>query len=141
MNDIQILTIKCAYADLRGAYQAYKSLDIHSHDWESHLLTIEEMERDFPFLTPIAKQEDQNILLGSCSCGEKHEPDLNQFIAFNENGNPVRNTNASIELYYTHEEAILNTTGDKKPIRIIDADLEIQTEIKTEHMKNTKHNE
>ena len=141
MTDQQITTIQCAYADLVGAYQAYDSLDIHSHDWKSHLLTINEMERDFPFLSPMSQQQtNPNIVTESCSCGKIHEPDLSLFMAINENDNPVRDSNGSIELYHTYEEAVLNTAGNKKPIQLENTSLEIQNEIRRENQKTIQHN-
>ena len=137
MTDQQITTIKCAYADMVGAYQAYRSLDIHSHDWEAHLLSVEEMERDFPFLSPMTDpQVNQGIVVESCSCGKNHEPDWSMFLAFNENGNPLRNHEGSLELFFSYEEAVLNTTGDLKPIQIMNAPVEIQNEIRRENKKH-----
>lgn len=42
--------IKCAHADLVGSYQDY--LDFRGHDWEAHLQSIKELEREFNFLPP-----------------------------------------------------------------------------------------
>lgn len=42
--------IRCAYADLVGALQAYQAQDRLSHDWDAHTTTIMEMETAFPFL-------------------------------------------------------------------------------------------
>ena len=57
MTEDQILTIKCAFADLQGAYQAYKQGDMHNHDWKSHYLTIEEMAEQFNFLDALETDE------------------------------------------------------------------------------------
>lgn len=46
----QIQAIKCAYADLVGAIQAYNQGDMHIHDWSSHEASIEELEEAFPTL-------------------------------------------------------------------------------------------
>ncbi|MCP4648758.1 MAG: hypothetical protein GY853_01580 [PVC group bacterium] len=48
MTDKQKEVIKCAYADLIGAYQSMQQQDYSIHDWEAHRLSIEEMEESFP---------------------------------------------------------------------------------------------
>ena len=48
MTKLQISIIRCAYADLLGAYQANQSQPNYDHDWDAHLHTIEEMEQAFP---------------------------------------------------------------------------------------------
>ena len=50
MTKDQIMAIKCAFADLQGAYQAYEQGNMHAHDWEAHHLTIKEMAKQFDFL-------------------------------------------------------------------------------------------
>ena len=50
MTPDQIATIRCAFADLQGAFQAMQQGDIHAHDWKAHFLTIEEMAEQFDFL-------------------------------------------------------------------------------------------
>lgn len=50
MTEEQILVIKCAYADLKGALQSYEQMAYSEHDWDSHRLTIEEMEIYFDFI-------------------------------------------------------------------------------------------
>lgn len=50
MNDKQKIAIRCAFADLCGAMQAYLQIDIHSHDWKRHEVTIWEMKEAFDFL-------------------------------------------------------------------------------------------
>ncbi len=62
MNMEQILAVKCAYADLVGAYQCTAdddSIDVSSHDWESHLQTIQDLEKAFNFIEPI---KDKRLL-------------------------------------------------------------------------------
>ena len=50
----QIQAIKCAYADLVGAIQAFNQQDIHVHDWRAHEASIQELEDAFPtFIEPI----------------------------------------------------------------------------------------
>lgn len=51
MTLLQKQTIKCAYADLKGALECYEEGRYHEHDWEAHRLTIEELEDEFDFLT------------------------------------------------------------------------------------------
>lgn len=43
MNDEQLLIMRCALADLIGAWQAYTQMDIHCHDWRSHVESIGEL--------------------------------------------------------------------------------------------------
>jgi hypothetical protein len=50
MNDNQILAIKCAYADLLGAYQAMEQGNTHAHDWKAHKQSIDELLVNFNFL-------------------------------------------------------------------------------------------
>jgi hypothetical protein len=47
VNAKQIDAIRCAQADLIGAYQAFKQGDLYAHDWKSHLLTIDELTEAF----------------------------------------------------------------------------------------------
>lgn len=42
--------IRCAYADLVGAKQAFEQGDMHLHNWSAHSETISELEETFPFL-------------------------------------------------------------------------------------------
>lgn len=44
----QEVAIKCAYADLVGAYQAMSQQDYSVHDWTAHRTTIEDLEDCFP---------------------------------------------------------------------------------------------
>lgn len=48
MTDKQKQTIRCAYADLVGAYQAMQQQDYLVHDWKAHLISINEMVEAFP---------------------------------------------------------------------------------------------
>jgi len=47
----QMLSLRCAYADLVGAQQAHEQGNSSIHDWKAHQQTIEELEQVFPFLT------------------------------------------------------------------------------------------
>lgn len=47
------MAIKCAFADLCGAMQAYLQSDIHAHDWKAHAQTLHEMLDVFDFLDPL----------------------------------------------------------------------------------------
>jgi hypothetical protein len=47
----QILAIKCAHADLKGALENFEQLTPAQHDWKAHKQTIEELEEFFDFLT------------------------------------------------------------------------------------------
>ncbi len=54
LTEKQKVAIKCAYADLVGAYQ-YAIVDgeggaNNGHDWDSHLVTITELEESFDFI-------------------------------------------------------------------------------------------
>ncbi len=95
------MTIRCAYADLVGAYQAYKSLDIHTHDWGSHLITIKEMEDNFLFLD-INRDEAHNHqtipgVLITCTCGEVIENECNEMCyTVDINGTPMRNHDGTL---------------------------------------------
>ena len=40
MTQEQLFILRCALADLTGAYQAYQQSDIHIHDWKGHFNTI-----------------------------------------------------------------------------------------------------
>jgi hypothetical protein len=48
MTNEQVIAIKCAFADLCGALQAFQQNDIHTHDWEAHLESIEDLVKQFP---------------------------------------------------------------------------------------------
>ena len=53
MDKEQKTAIRCAFADLIGAVQAYKQGDYNLHDWEAHTQTIEDLKRKFDFLDDI----------------------------------------------------------------------------------------
>jgi hypothetical protein len=44
----QELAIRCAYADLIGALQARNAQEPELHNWEAHLVSIKDLERQFP---------------------------------------------------------------------------------------------
>jgi hypothetical protein len=46
----QITAIKCAFADLQGALQAFNQMDIHAHDWDAHAMSIDDLLNAFDFL-------------------------------------------------------------------------------------------
>ncbi len=52
-KDMESTAIKCAYADLIGAYQAMQQGDINAHDWKAHYLSICELEQTFGFIEPV----------------------------------------------------------------------------------------
>lgn len=60
MSNDQILAIKCAYADLKGALENYEDGTYHQHDWDAHRLTIEELEHEFDFLTEKDREDENN---------------------------------------------------------------------------------
>ena len=43
MSKEQLTIMRCALADLIGAWQAYTQMDIHCHDWNAHVETITEL--------------------------------------------------------------------------------------------------
>ena len=43
MNSEQRTIIRCALADLIGAWEAYTHMDIHQHDWRAHVETITQL--------------------------------------------------------------------------------------------------
>ena len=47
MNQKQTSAIRCAYLDLVGAKQARDQLDIETHDWKNHQLSIQDLEDAF----------------------------------------------------------------------------------------------
>jgi hypothetical protein len=53
LNESEMTALRCAFADLIGAVQAYKQGDYTAHDWKAHIQTIEEMKAAFPFLDDI----------------------------------------------------------------------------------------
>jgi len=50
MTPEQQLAIRCACADLIGAMEAKNSGRIEDHDWNAHVLTINELIKTYPFL-------------------------------------------------------------------------------------------
>jgi hypothetical protein len=50
LTENQLLAIKCAYADLLGAYEAMEQRDIHAHDWKAHKQSIDDLLNNFKFL-------------------------------------------------------------------------------------------
>jgi hypothetical protein len=50
MTKEQQLVIRCACADLIGAMEARNSGRIEDHDWNAHVLTINELIKTYPFL-------------------------------------------------------------------------------------------
>ena len=53
MTQDQIIAIKCAYADLVGVLQCFNQWEVTTHDWKSHLESIRDLEKQFPFVEPI----------------------------------------------------------------------------------------
>lgn len=49
----QMDAVKCAYMDLVGALQSYNQYEVTVHDWESHLVSIKDLENVFSFIKPI----------------------------------------------------------------------------------------
>jgi hypothetical protein len=65
MTESQILAIRCAYADLQGALEAYECEGGDSHDWEAHALSIQELAEQFPDILETQnknKQKQTNII-------------------------------------------------------------------------------
>lgn len=58
MNTKQIDAVRCAQADLIGALQAFRQGDLHAHDWDAHLLTIEELTEAFADIVEPFNEED-----------------------------------------------------------------------------------
>jgi hypothetical protein len=50
LTEQQITLLRCVYADLKGAKEAHDSWDSSIHDWGGHAKSIEEMEKEFPFV-------------------------------------------------------------------------------------------
>ena len=48
LNEKQMSAIKCAFADLIGAWQARQQFDYNAHDWEAHVQSIYELAEAFP---------------------------------------------------------------------------------------------
>ena len=47
MTEKQMSVLRCALADLCGALQAHEGRDTWLHDWDAHLLTIQELAETF----------------------------------------------------------------------------------------------
>jgi hypothetical protein len=47
MNNGQETALRCALADLVGAYQAWEQGDCNVHDWEAHAASITELAEAF----------------------------------------------------------------------------------------------
>lgn len=60
MTPEQITAVKCAYADLVGILQCYNQHSTTVHDWESHLESIQDLEKHFPFIDPIPVELERN---------------------------------------------------------------------------------
>jgi hypothetical protein len=56
MSQQQQLTLRCACADLIGAMEARNNNDIESHDWNAHLMTINDLIKAYPFLNDFKPQ-------------------------------------------------------------------------------------
>jgi hypothetical protein len=56
-NNQEMQSIKCAYADLVGSYQAMQQQDYLSHDWVAHLQSIKDMEKAFEFIDKVEIEE------------------------------------------------------------------------------------
>ena len=53
LDDHKKSVITCAYTDLVGSFQAKEREDINIHDWDTHLASISDIERVFPFVEPV----------------------------------------------------------------------------------------
>jgi len=56
MSKDQQLTLRCACADLIGAMEARNSGNMEAHDWNAHVITINELIKAYPFLTDFKAQ-------------------------------------------------------------------------------------
>jgi hypothetical protein len=61
MTTEQQLAIRCACADLIGAMEARNSGRIEDHDWNAHVLTINELVKAYPFLKDYKSQLNQLV--------------------------------------------------------------------------------
>jgi hypothetical protein len=61
MTTEQQLAIRCACADLIGAMEARNSGRIEDHDWNAHVLTINELVKTYPFLKDFKPQLKQLV--------------------------------------------------------------------------------
>jgi hypothetical protein len=44
-------SLRCAYTDLKGALEEYESGNLSPHDWNAHQISIDDLEKAFPFIT------------------------------------------------------------------------------------------
>jgi len=58
MDNDQIEAIKCAYADLIGAMQAYRQGQSCLHSWDAHRQSIIDLENAFGFIEPVDFDEE-----------------------------------------------------------------------------------
>jgi hypothetical protein len=49
LSTSQRCAIRCAFADLIGAYQAHQQNDMHVHDWDAHRQSILDLAECFGF--------------------------------------------------------------------------------------------
>jgi hypothetical protein len=61
LTSAQESAIKCAFVDLVASYNSYKQMDVHSHDWDSHLDTIDDLRTVFPFIEELKNNMDISI--------------------------------------------------------------------------------
>ena len=68
MTDDQLKAIRCALADLTGAWQAMNQGDYSIHDWESHEATIFELAAAFNLEDELPRElrEDQEEYCYHC---------------------------------------------------------------------------
>ena len=57
----QQAAIKCAFVDLCASYQSWHDMDVYSHDWVAHRLSIDELMEQFPFLMQAKKDLNINL--------------------------------------------------------------------------------
>jgi hypothetical protein len=58
----QVLAIRCAFADLSGAYQVAVQQDYSCHDWRCHYQTMKDLKEAFPdILTDQLLDEDADL--------------------------------------------------------------------------------
>jgi len=60
MNNEQRTIMRCALADLIGAWETYVNMDIHSHDWKAHVETITELADLLEEELPLALTGDES---------------------------------------------------------------------------------
>jgi len=60
VNNEQRTIMRCALADLIGAWEAYTQMDIHSHDWRAHVETITELANLLEEELPLALTGDES---------------------------------------------------------------------------------